>query len=342
MSYSNPGYAVAAHVLERVTGRAYEDVIRDRIFVPLGMTTTSFRLEDSDLPLLAAGYDSRRGPPVPFSQIYLRPAGNLHTSAGELGTFVQLLLNWGETEKDLVIDPEYLSNMERPRTSLSARAGLIYGYGSGIASRSVAGFPVLGHGGGIDGFISSYGYSAARDAGWVVLVNADYSQSAVDRLSELAVRYLKRDVEPPKKPEYRANTNFLRSYAGYYQPEGSRNEVLAGLEWLMSGDTLTPDGNGLIARPLLGPVRRLVPTSDTLFRREEDVTPSLVFTTDEDGRRLLLGDGYYGVQTPRWRVEMVRVPVLASLLLIATIPVAVFVWLVGPAIGRRLGRQAEP
>jgi CubicO group peptidase (beta-lactamase class C family) len=339
MSYSNPGYAVAAHVLERVTGRAYEDVIRDRIFMPIGMTTSSFRLEDSDLPLLARGYDGRRGPPVPFSQIYLRPAGNLHTSARELGTFVQLLLNWGETEKDLVIDPEYLSNMERPRTSLSARAGLIYGYGSGIASRSVAGFPVLGHGGGVDGFVSSYGYSAARDAGWVVLVNADYSESAVDRLSELAVRYLKRDVEPPTKPEFRATPNFLRSYAGYYQPEGSRNEVLAGLEWLMSGDTLTPDGNSLTDSPLLGPVRRLVPTSDTLFRREQDVTPSLVFTTDEDGRRLLLGDGYYGVQTPRWRVEIVRLPVVASLLFVATIPVAIFVWLVGPAIARRLGRQ---
>ena len=96
----------------------------------------------------------------------------------------------------LVIDPEYLSNMERPRSSLASKAGLIYGYGSGIASSSLAGFPVLGHGGGIDGFVSTYGYSAARDAGWVVLLNATYAPSALDRLSELAVRYLKRDVEP--------------------------------------------------------------------------------------------------------------------------------------------------
>jgi hypothetical protein len=88
-------------------------------------------------------------------------------------------------------------------------------------------------------------------------------------------------------------------------------------------------------------VRRLVPTSDTLFRREQDVTPSLVFTTDDDGRRLLLGDGYYGVQTPRWRVEIVRVPVVASLLFVATIPFALFVWLVGPAIARRLGRHTQ-
>jgi len=45
------------------------------------------------------------------------------------------------------------------------------------------------------------------------------------------------------------------------------------------------------------------------------------------------------VQTPRWRVEIVRLPVVASLLFVATIPVAIFVWLVGPAIARRLGRQ---
>ena len=160
MSYSNPGYAVAAAVLEQVTGRPYEDVIRERIFTPLGMDTSSFVLTPGDEASLARGYDSRSGAPVPFSQIYLRPAGNLHTSAAELGRFVQMLLNWGETADQLVIDPEYLSNMERPRTSLSAKAGLIYGYGTGITSRSLAGFPVLGHNGGIDGFSSSYGYSA--------------------------------------------------------------------------------------------------------------------------------------------------------------------------------------
>jgi CubicO group peptidase (beta-lactamase class C family) len=329
MSYSNPGYGVAAYVLEQVTGRAYEDVIRERIFEPLGMRTSSFTLTGDDLPLLARGYDSPSGPSVPFTQIYLRPAGNLHTSARELGTFVQMLLNWGEAGEDLVIDPEYLSNMERPRSSLSARAGLIYGYGSGIASRSLAGFPVLGHGGGIDGFSSAYGYSAARDAGWVVLVNGTYAPSAVERLSELAVRYLKREVEPPARPEHAASPDTLAGYAGYYHAEGSRNAVLGGLEWITGGSTLRPDGNALEVRPVFGGTTRLIPVSDTLFRRDQDVTPSRVFTTDEDGRTLLLGDGYYGVRTPRWRVEIVRGAVLLSLSVLATVPLAALVWLVG-------------
>ncbi len=328
MSYSNPGYAVAAYVLEQVTGRAYEEIISERIFKPLGMHTSSFVLRDADLSLMANGYDAPTGPPVPYSQIYLRPAGNLHTSPAELATFVQMLLNWGETTETLVIDPEYLSNMERPRTSLSAKAGLIYGYGTGISSRSLDGFPVLGHGGGIDGFSSVYGYSAARDVGWVVLLNGTYAPQAVDRLSSLAIDYLKRDVEPPAKPELQVAPEVLAAHEGYYHPQGARNEIFAAVEWLSGGTTLRAEGNRLIGRGALGGRQVFVPVSDTLFRREADVTPSRVCTTDDDGRALLLGDGYYGVRTPRWRVEAVRLPVAASLALAATVPLAMALWLV--------------
>jgi CubicO group peptidase (beta-lactamase class C family) len=117
MAYSNPGYAVAGYLIEKVTGEKYEDRVAERIFKPAGMPTSSFILTKDDEAILAKGYRDSTGPPVPYSQIYLRPAGNLHTSALELGHWVHLLLNWGETENDLVIDPEYLSNMEHPRTT---------------------------------------------------------------------------------------------------------------------------------------------------------------------------------------------------------------------------------
>ena len=164
--------------------------------------------------MLAKGYRDRTGPPVPYSQIYLRPAGNLHTSALELGRFVHLLLNWGETENDLVIDPEYLSNMEHPRTTLASDAGLRTGYGSGIASSSIDGFPMLGHGGGIDGFVSQYAYSTSRDVGYVVLLNSTHSPEAMRRISQLAVRYLKADVEAPPKPQATVAEATLRELRG--------------------------------------------------------------------------------------------------------------------------------
>ncbi|MEZ5287104.1 MAG: serine hydrolase domain-containing protein [Vicinamibacterales bacterium] len=327
MSYSNPGYGVAGYVLEKVTGRSYEDVIRDTIFDPLDMRTSSFALTEADEPALARGYDGPDGPPVPFSQIYLRPAGNLHTSPAELARFVQLLLNWGETADTLVVDPEYLSNMERPRTSIAARAGLIYGYGAGIASRSLAGFPVLGHSGGIDGFVSSYGYSAARDVGWVVLLNSTHAPAVVDELSALALRYLKRDVDPPPRPELALAPAALAAHEGYYHPEGARNAVLEWLQWLTGGTTIRARGNRLVASRAWGGAVELVPVSDTLFRLEPDVTPSRVFASDADGRTVLLADGSFDVRRPRWQVESIRIPVLAAFGLAATVPLAWLIWI---------------
>ena len=44
MSYSNPGYAVAGYLIEKVTGEKYEDRIAEQIFKPAGMPTSSFVL----------------------------------------------------------------------------------------------------------------------------------------------------------------------------------------------------------------------------------------------------------------------------------------------------------
>src|SRR5262249_12649333 len=42
MRYSNAGYTVAAAMAERVTGERWGDLVRTRIFEPLGMTSAGF------------------------------------------------------------------------------------------------------------------------------------------------------------------------------------------------------------------------------------------------------------------------------------------------------------
>jgi CubicO group peptidase (beta-lactamase class C family) len=335
MSYSNPGYAVAAHIIEKVTGEKYEDRIAERIFKPSGMPTSSFYLTREDEALLAKGYNDRTGPPVPFTPIYLRPAGNLHTSPLELGRFVHVLLNWGETEDDLVIDPEYLSNMEHPRTTLASYAGLRTGYGSGIASSFVDGFPMLGHGGGIEGFISTYAYSTSRDVGYVVLLNSTHAPEALRRISTLAVRYLKMDVEAPPKTTAAVAAETLRKYEGYYHDMNPRNQAFAFVEWLLAGRAIAADGDHLVAKPVFGEPVTLRPTSDTLFRLDADPEPTRVFIEGDDGLMVLTGGSVYAERWPRWRIESVRWTVLASAAIVLTPIVMLIPWLLR-------SRKAEP
>ena len=83
MAYSNPGYTIAAYLIEKITGEKYEDRIAEKIFKPAGMPTSSFVLTKDDEAILAKGYRDRTGPPVPYSQIYLRPVRQSpHLGAG--------------------------------------------------------------------------------------------------------------------------------------------------------------------------------------------------------------------------------------------------------------------
>lgn len=333
MSYSNPGYAVAGYIIEKVTGQKYEDRIAERIFKPSGMPTSSFRLTKEDEALLARGYRDRTGPPVPYTPIYLGPAGNLHTSAQELGNWVHVLLNWGEAETDLVIDPEYLSNMEHPRTTIASDAGLRNGYGSGIASSFVEGFPMLGHGGGIDGFISTYAYSTSRDVGYVVLLNSTHSPDALRRIAQLAVRYLKQDIEAPKPTAVVAEST-LRRYEGYYHDANPRNQAAAFLEWLLTGRTIRVEGNHLLATPAFGAATPLIPVSDTLFRLEAEPEATRVFVPGDGDQMILTGASTYAERWPRWRIESVRWTVLISAAIVVTPVVMLIPWLIGGLSGR--------
>jgi CubicO group peptidase (beta-lactamase class C family) len=335
MAYSNPGYAVAAYLIEKITGEKYEDRIAEKIFAPAGMPTSSFVLTKDDEAILAKGYRDRTGPPVPYTQIYLRPAGNLHTSALELGRWVHLLLNWGETENDLVIDPEYLSNMEHPRTTVASFAGLRTGYGSGIANSQVEGFPMLGHGGGIEGFSSLYGYSTSRDSGYVILLNSTHSPEAMRRIAKLAVRYLKADVEPPPKPKATVAESTLRTYEGYYHDANPRNQAFAFIEWLMSGRSVRATGGLLEVKPAFGPAVTLIPVADALFRTEDDVEATSVFVEHDTGVMVMAGPSRYAIRQSRLRIESVRWPVMVSAMIVLTPLVMMIAWLIR-------AKRAEP
>jgi len=327
-AYSNPGYAVAGYLIEKITGHPPEQYIDREIFKPLGMTTTSFALTANNERLLATGYYGLESGPVGYPRIYLRSAGDMHSSARELGRFVRMLLNWGELGDAFIVDPEYLGNMEQPRTTLAAAAGLRNGYGKGIATILDLPYVVLGKGGSIDGFMCSYGYSPSRDVGFVVLLNSDRPRAGetLQRLMSLAIRYLKRDVEPPSRPEAQIDRATLDQYVGYYHDANPRNQIAWAVQSLMSGLSIEHDGTSLFADPVFGRGVRLIPVSETLFRLEDEIDASRVFTHDESGTMILAGTDVYAERQPRWRVEMVRVPILAAIATIISVLAVAVIW----------------
>ena len=54
--YSNYGFAVLGHALERATDQSYEELLHEKLLTPLGMVDTKFSLTTEDLERFAAHY----------------------------------------------------------------------------------------------------------------------------------------------------------------------------------------------------------------------------------------------------------------------------------------------
>jgi hypothetical protein len=144
--------------------------------------------------------------------------------------------------------------------------------------------------------------------GYVVLLNssAPAAGRALRRLASLAIRYLKRDVERPLKPERSIDGSLLDRYVGYYHDANPRNQLLWPLQRLLTGQTVERDGGHLYLQPLAGERVRLVAVSEAAFRRDDDLDATMVFTTDADGTMVLTGAQLYAERRPRWRIELLR------------------------------------
>jgi CubicO group peptidase (beta-lactamase class C family) len=339
MAYSNPGYGVAGYLIEKIEGEPYEDYIERKILLPLRMTTSSFRLTAESEKLLAQGYSGRSGPPTGFPPIYYRPAGNFHSSPRELGRFVRMLLNWGQLDGESVVDPEYLGNMERSSTTVAANAGIRNTYGSGLSWQYRLPFVVVGHGGGIEGFLSTYGYSPSRDVGYVILLNsnAPEAEGAMARLSSLAIRYLKRDVEMPELPAATVAEAVLRGYEGFYEDANPRNAIVAPFRRLLAGRFVYLEGGKLFMQERGEDAVRLVPVSDTTFRRETETDATIVFAADPDGTPIVTGNQLYAARRSRWPLELLRWTVFASTVLAISPLVVAIGWVVRIARARPRG-----
>ena len=97
--YSNVGYILAGAVLEHLTGRAWEDLMRERLFQPLGISTGGFgqpgTAGKTDQPW---GHSSFVGKPIapgsPVAQfpLYYGPAGMAHMTITDWAKFIGLHL----------------------------------------------------------------------------------------------------------------------------------------------------------------------------------------------------------------------------------------------------------
>ena len=295
MSYSNPGYGVAGYLIEKAAHRPFDAYIRENFLRPLGMENADFTFTDANKPLLATGYDDNPPHAVGYPFIYLRPAGDLKASAGEMAKLVQFLLRRGRAGDAQLLKPESILRMESPETTLAAKYGLRLGYGLANYTQVQGGVVTHGHNGGIDGFLSTYRYMPEQNWGYVILLNSANSGTALRELNRVAIDFLSKDFPKAQQPPISLAAADLEKFTGYYAPRAPRNQLFAFLEDLTGGVRIRVIKEHLTRSELFGKPQPLVPVAFNLFRQEKEPEGTTLFFHDPAGHMVVTSNGLEGI-----------------------------------------------
>jgi CubicO group peptidase (beta-lactamase class C family) len=105
-SYSNAGYIIAGAVLERITGKPWEEFMREKLFTPLGMKTAGFgpaaTEHQTDQPWGHIRQGDKYAPRYGDNHRALGPAGTVHCSIDDYLKFAALHSSMGSRPPGIV------------------------------------------------------------------------------------------------------------------------------------------------------------------------------------------------------------------------------------------------
>ena len=285
--YSNLGYTLLGEVIERASGQPYAEYMREAIFEPLGMASSTYELTDELRPRAASGHmphpfedAGEVAPPSPLAG--MEAAGQLWTTVRDLSRWISVHFRTDVRERgglQILAGP----SMFEMQQACFVEPGWVGGYGFGWRINRCGDRVYHGHGGSVPGYRSQIFFDAALQVGLVVLIDG---VGAVDQIalelmetltSQVAAAEAARPSAPPRPtpPEYRRFLGLYRMLRVGDAP--TRIEYRGGLLHLKDGPSSPFPG----APPVV-----LEPTDQPLVfmvRNGRYAGEPLTFGLDDDG-----------------------------------------------------------
>lgn len=181
--YSNIMFLAAGEIVAKVSGKSWDQYIREKIFTPLEMNNTNTSIRDFQTGgNIAAPHNEVNGKNIAIEYVNwdnIGPAGSINSSVNDMTQWLKLQLGKGKFEGQRFwkeqrafemwenLTPKPVSKWQRD--NMPSRH--FNGYGLGWELMDYEGYKVISHGGGYDGMISKTVLVPELNLGFVILTN---------------------------------------------------------------------------------------------------------------------------------------------------------------------------
>jgi CubicO group peptidase (beta-lactamase class C family) len=234
--YSNVGYKALGWVLEHLISQSYAEILRQRIFQPLGMINTEPVITNAIRNRLAVGYQrfyddrpySHNYPLVPAPWLeYAAGDGSIASTPADMAIYLRFLLNKGRTLSESIISENNFNLMVQPVIKVNKTEEVFYGYG--LASGRFNDQNYIFHDGGTIGHLSNITFDLDNGLGVVVLCNRPGNPGEISKVALQLITSELSEQELPSLPAINHPTVIenANDYAGTYLRDNKQLTFLA-------------------------------------------------------------------------------------------------------------------
>ncbi len=254
--YNNFMFLAQGVIAERITGKSWEDNIKERFFDPLGMSRSNTSIAELEKTSNAAvGYELKHDSIHSKMDYYrisgMSPAGSINSSVNDMSKWLITWINKGKYNSKEILTSAYINEAIGSQMVVSGTLPddefpdmHMANYGYGWFLSSYRGHYRAEHGGNIDGFSANVAFFPTDSIGIVVLTNQNGSSvptlvrnTIADRMlqtqkTDWAKRFTERKLKtkkeekeakadvPSSKIENTKPSHDLKAYTGSYSNPG--------------------------------------------------------------------------------------------------------------------------
>ena len=337
-AYCNSGPAVAASIVEKVSGQGFEDFVEQNLFLPIGMKTATYFKPTSGKETTLYHGDGKT--PYAYWNIIFRPAVSINASAQDMAAYVQFYLNRGMVNGAQVVPAADIERMENPKSGWAAKEGLRSGYGLSNYWSIENGFVYHGHNGGVEGGLTELSYMPEYGVGYFFSINSG-SGEAFGQISKAIRNYITLKLQKPTVPATAALPANAGEYAGWYEPDSPRTSLTAFIEHLAGLSRVRMENGKLLITNLGGKDETFIPVEGIQFRyapkkdAPEPVATLALLQPKKEGRFIQAGAGTTMKQIGMWQAMSEIVLTVFVLLALVSIVIYAPFWILGGLMKER-------
>ncbi|GAA1694134.1 serine hydrolase [Kribbella yunnanensis] len=253
-SYCNSGFSLTGRVIEKLTGKTWDQVLRERIIEPLELEHTVTLPEEALMHRAAVGHVTTPDTGTQLAPVWgfprsVGPAGLITSTVADVLAFARLHLDAGlDPSGKRLLSEASVTEMAAQHADLPDKHTLADSWGLGWMRFEWDGRRLIGHDGGTIGQAAFLRILPTEGLAVTLLTNGGGAGDLYDELfreifEELAEVTMPTPLVPPATPP----TATVERHTGRYERGGSMQEVLVR------------DGEAVLRTTVTGPLAALVP-----------------------------------------------------------------------------------